>query len=234
MLGAVVILYLIFLIYPRVIRYKDFGILIPSGYSVHGIDVSHYQEEISWKEVAAMKSQGMQLNFAFIKATEGVSLLDPKFKRNWRNIGKTEMYRGAYHFFRANVDPIAQARTFLRHTHFQSGDLFPVVDVEELDGVEPEIMRQRLMQMLKYIERKEGVKPIIYTSVSFYKSYLGSEFEKYPLWVAHYTSSSQPRTEADWSFWQFSENGRVNSIRNKVDFNVFNGSLSDLEELCFD
>ncbi len=209
--------------------------MVPSGYSIHGIDVSRYQGDIDWEAVAAMKSQGMQLDFAIIKATEGASLVDPKFKKNWKNIAKTDMYRGAYHFFRAQADPITQAKNFLRHTHFRSGDIYPVVDVEELDGVSVEVLRKKLKRTLEYIEKREKVPPIIYTSVSFHRSYLNTEdFEKYPLWLAHYTSSSKPRTDAEWSFWQFSETGRVNSIKNKVDFNVFRGNKRALEKYCFE
>ena len=36
------------------IRYDEFGIEIPSNYSVHGIDVSKYQHLIDWSSVKAM------------------------------------------------------------------------------------------------------------------------------------------------------------------------------------
>ncbi len=57
----------------------------------------------------------------------------------------------------------------------------------------------------------------------------------YPLWLAQYPNSyvegSQPylpRGWFKWTFWQYSEKGRVNGINAKVDLNVFNGSLEDL------
>src|SRR5689334_869970 len=54
-------------------RYQAFGVDIPTNYSIHGIDVSKYQEFIDWESVKAMNVEGVQIQFAFIKATEGVS-----------------------------------------------------------------------------------------------------------------------------------------------------------------
>jgi lysozyme len=68
---------------PRFVTYKEFGIPIPTDYSIHGIDVSKYQQNISWEAVKAMDVKGIQLSFAFIKATEGTSNKDSYFKRNW-------------------------------------------------------------------------------------------------------------------------------------------------------
>ena len=73
------------------------------------------------------------------------------------------------------------------------------------------------------VEYYYGVKPIIYTNVDFYSRNLGKEFNSYPLWAAHYYQYDTPRIERNWDFWQHSEEGRVNGILSKVDFNVFNG-----------
>jgi lysozyme len=65
-------------------RYPEFGIVIPESYSIHGIDVSKYQDMIAWEEVKVMKVKNIQLGFAFIKATEGIGNTDPQFGRNWK------------------------------------------------------------------------------------------------------------------------------------------------------
>lgn len=62
-------------------------------YPVQGIDVSTYQGTIDWPVLASN-----DLTFAFIKATEGSSFQDEKFKYNWENAGKTHLKVGAYHF----------------------------------------------------------------------------------------------------------------------------------------
>ncbi len=35
----------------KFIRYPEFGISLPENYTVHGIDVSKYQDRIAWEEV---------------------------------------------------------------------------------------------------------------------------------------------------------------------------------------
>lgn len=67
---------------PEFVHYKEFGIDIPAKYSVHGIDVSRYQQQISWKAVREMRVKNISLQFAFIKATEGTDMVDAQFRRN--------------------------------------------------------------------------------------------------------------------------------------------------------
>ncbi len=80
-------------------HYEAFGIDLPVLYSIHGIDVSRYQKEIRWNMVKAMNVEGVRIEFAFMKATEGEGLTDRYFKYNWRQAKKQKITRGAYHFF---------------------------------------------------------------------------------------------------------------------------------------
>src|SRR6185503_694264 len=68
----------------KFVRYPEFGIEIPEDYSIHGIDVSKYQQTIAWEEVQAMQVKNIKLGFAFMKATEGIGNVDPSYHRNWR------------------------------------------------------------------------------------------------------------------------------------------------------
>src|SRR3546814_20329076 len=72
----------------------SFGIHIPTRYEIHGIDVSRYQGRIDWEKVAAMESDGIRISFAYIKATEGMMLIDHRFKRNWRESREPGILRG--------------------------------------------------------------------------------------------------------------------------------------------
>lgn len=78
---------------------KSFAIRIPASYTIHGIDVSRWQERIDWQRVAKMRDNGIRLQFAFIKATEGEKLVDPYFLRNWQLSRENGLLRGAYHYF---------------------------------------------------------------------------------------------------------------------------------------
>ncbi|HEY6504739.1 MAG TPA: GH25 family lysozyme [Chitinophagaceae bacterium] len=204
-------------------HYAEFGIAIPDDYSIHGIDVSWYQDIIAWEEVKAMNVSNIRVEFAFIKATEGIGNKDPQFRRNWKKAKDNNIVRGAYHFFIASKDGKMQAENFIKRVDIEPGDLPPVLDVEQMNGVSASQLRKEVRKWLATTENYYKVTPIIYTNVDFYEQNLGSEFDKYPLWAAHYYEEEQPRIRRDWIFWQHNDQGRVDGIIPKVDFNVFKG-----------
>jgi lysozyme len=212
-------------------RYEAFGIEIPTEYQIHGIDVSHHQDQIDWNSVKAMNVADVRLGFAFIKATEGLGNVDEQFQRNWQKAKDAGLIRGAYHFFLATKSGLVQAENFISTVDLHSGDLPPVLDIEQTYGVRTRDLRKRVKEWLCRIEEYYKVKPIIYTNVDFYAHFLGIEFDEYPLWVAHYLQPNKPRIARDWIFWQHNETGKVNGIYSKVDFNVFNGDSSHFRQL---
>jgi lysozyme len=217
---------------PNYRTYQSYDIRIPRNYHIHGIDVSYYQGKIDWPKVKAMKEDDVQVHFAFIKATEGLFNVDPYFQRNWREAPKAGIVCGAYHFFRPQKSGAWQAKFFLQTVKFEAGDLPPVVDIEELNGVSPAKMRVELKDFVQHIEKKTGVKPIIYTGLSFYKDYMKGYFNDYPLWIAHY---HQPKLRVSsstaWAFWQHSDKARISGINHVVDFNAFNGDSTAFQQL---
>ncbi|MGZ8559297.1 MAG: glycoside hydrolase family 25 protein [Chitinophagaceae bacterium] len=204
-------------------RYPEFGIGIPTEYIIHGIDVSRYQSLIAWEEVKTMKVDNIQLGFAFIKATEGIRNTDPQFRRNWKKAKSNDIIRGAYHFFIASKDGKMQAENFIKRVELKPGDLPPVLDIEQRNGVSKIQLKREAKEWLDVVEAYYKVKPIIYTNVDFYNQNLGEEFDGYPLWAAHYYEQQKPRIGREWLFWQHNDRGNVNGIVSKVDFNVFNG-----------
>jgi lysozyme len=212
-------------------RYPEFGIAIPEAYAIHGIDVSRYQQTIAWEEVRAMKVKDISLRFAFIKATEGIENIDPQFRRNWKRSKASGMVRGAYHFFIGSKDGRLQAENFIKRVHLESGDMPPVLDVEQLNGTTITQLKNEVREWLAVVENYYKVKPIIYTNIDFYKRNLGSEFDDYPLWVAHYYEQKQPRIQRGWLFWQHNDQGNVNGILSKVDFNVFTGDSIEFRNM---
>jgi len=215
----------------KFLRYPAFGIDLPTQYTIHGIDVSKYQRFIHWPSVKAMQVKDVQIKFAFIKATEGLGSVDKQFRRNWSEAKKAGMTRGAYHFFLATKSGKAQALNFISAVNLAPGDLPPVLDIEKLYGVKPEKMRKEINDWLRIVEQHYKVKPIVYSYVDFYQTNLGSSFDGYPLWAAHYFEKENPRINRQWMFWQHNDGGRVNGIDAKVDFNVFNGDSTAFEQL---
>jgi lysozyme len=213
------------------IEYREFGIQIPVNYSIHGIDVSKYQDVINWQSVKNMHVQDVSINFVFVKATEGLGNEDQMFSRNWKKIKEAGLTRGAYHYFISTKSGKAQAENFINSVTLVKGDLPPVLDIEQTYGVQPDKLRQRAKEWLQTVQAYYGTAPIIYTNVDFYERYLRDDFDGYLLWAAHYLQPSQPRIYRNWSFWQHNERGRVNGCYTIVDFDVFNGDSLEFRKL---
>lgn len=230
-----IIIYIGYYIYKEfnvgLIHYREFGIRIPTGYKIHGVDISHHNGIINWSALTKMKVEKIQMGFAFIKATEGRRMIDSKFYQNWLRAHQEGITCGAYHFFRPELSAQKQADHFISIVNLKSGDLPPVLDIEETNGVSKAAIQKGVKDWLDIIERHYGVTPILYTGAVFYKNYLGKKFDKYPLWVAHYHSGNSPRIGRKWHFWQHSEEGNINGVKHKVDFNVFNGNSQDFSKL---
>jgi len=211
--------------------YTDFEILVPITYTVHGIDVSRYQENLNWNYIKAAKNKNISIKFAFIKATEGLLDTDPYFSRNWIESQKIGIARGAYHFFIPGRNAKIQAQNFINRVKLRKGDLPPVLDVEASYGANINTIKSGVKEWLDIIEKHYKVRPIIYTNIEFYNSKLGVDFYDYPLWIAHYKQLNQPRISRDWLFWQHSESGQIKGIKSKLDFNVFNGDSTEFSEI---
>jgi lysozyme len=202
-----------------------------------GIDVSHHQREVDWFLVA--KSS---VKFAFAKATEGSTWVDPRFESNWPAMRQVGLFRGPYHFARPGGDPETQA------VHFHSvvgalgfRDLPPVLDLEVSDGHSAGHVLAWAETFVKRAEDLFQRTLLIYTG-GFWRSELNNPnlpfFAARPLWLAAYTSNPKlPASWSRWTFWQFSDgtqNGgsAVPGLRGPVDQNHFDGGEEGLDELC--
>ena len=220
-----------FLNSPKFVHYTGFGIDMPVDYAIHGIDVSRHQSLIAWDDVKAMQVKNIKIGFVFIKATEGIQNVDDQFKKNWAAAKKADIPRGAYHFFTPSRSGKAQAENFIETVKLDRGDLPPVLDIEQINGISIPKLQQGISDWLVMVEAHYHVNPIIYTNAFFYTSFLGEKFNGYPLWVAYYLVNDTPRINRTWIFWQHNETGQVNGIDAYVDFNVFNGDSVAFKKL---
>jgi lysozyme len=203
----------------------------PEGFEIRGIDISHYQDRIDWERLRNANVQRVPLRFVFVKATEGVSMIDENFSDNFYQARQNDLIRGAYHFFVPDADARKQARFYLKQVHLEEGDLPPVLDVEKVGRLSSEQLRKAVRTWLEIVEEHYGVKPILYTGASFKKKYLNdSIFNQYPYWIAHYYVE-KPTYEGSWKFWQYTDFGKIDGIQGNVDCNIFNGSLQDLRKM---
>lgn len=210
---------------------EAYGVCLPNGYRIHGLDISHYQGHIDWNMLRQNRLNKYPLHFIFMKATEGGDHLDSTFVRNFEKAYEHGFIRGAYHFFTPFTDPIKQADFFIRSVKLKPGDLPPVLDIEVTGKRKKEDLQLALKLWLHRIEMHYGVKPIIYASYKFKMKYLNdSVFDTYPYWIAHYYVDSV-RYDGKWDFWQHTDVGRVSGITEKVDLNVYNGAMEELLKL---
>lgn len=211
---------------------------------LRGIDVSHYQEEIDWKKV---KASGV--SFAILKASEGIDLVDPMFEEYFRGAVDAGIMPGTYHFFLPRLDAVSQAQHYLKVVREIVGErtcLPPCIDLETA-GLTRAAMNDAVRSFMQNISA-EGRKGILYTSYGFWTTYLpapvlnGNRLKfadvdwalDYPLWLAQYTSGMpyQVYPWTGWTFWQHSSAGKIAGVPTRVDLDLFNGSLAELEELA--
>ena len=200
---------------------------------VEGIDVSHHQGAINWRRVAAAGKR-----FAFIRASAGTLTADTTYAANLSGARAEGLAVGSYHF--ANPDTAAgdagnEAAWFLQNASIASGDLLPVLDLEVSNGLGPAALTAWAQTWLSQVTAETGVRPIIYTNPNFWVTSM-TDTDWFAsncytvLWVAHWTTASQPIVPAanwaghGWSFWQYSSTGRVRGISGAVDLNRYNGS----------
>lgn len=203
-------------------------------YEVHGIDVSHYQGTIDWPKLA-----DQNLDFAFIKATEGSGHVDECFYDNWQAADKTELSIGAYHFFSFDSEGKKQAQFYIDTVGSLNGKLAPAVDVEfygdkEKNPPPKEEVVKQLQEMLAVLEEYYQVKPVIYTTYKAYHRYIKDEFTAYPLWIRNVYYQPLLTAGNTWTFWQYTDTAVLEGYQGSekyIDMNVFRGTKEELQKL---
>lgn len=214
---------------------ENFGIKLPLRYTIHGIDVSHHNENIDWFKVKHSDDDKVEINFCFVKATEGTDLKDQDFEYNFNGAKREGLIRGAYHFYVPWADPKLQAQNFIESVRLEEGDFVPVVDFE-IHGKGRKVREnlvENVRRFINIIENHYGSKPIIYTNAYIYRQYIKNNFDEYPLWISDYDSQKLEGYEnAKLMIWQHSSEGKIDGVNGNVDFNVFVASKSHLADIC--
>ncbi len=197
------------------------------GPTVAGIDVSEFQGTVNWD---AVRNSGRV--FGIARVSDSLVAIDPTFSRNWSEMKRLGMVRGAYQLFRASQSAREQARVMINAVgRLGPNDLPAVLDIEvRSDRTDSEIIAA-MRTWLDLVEQGTGKRPIIYTADFFWSTLSGaSEFSRYPLWVANFGVSCPfvPGSWTNWRIWQTSETGRVSGISGNVDLDVFNGTEAQL------
>lgn len=200
------------------------------GYTIKGVDVSEYQGDIDWQ---ILSNQDIQ--FAFIKATEGSSYVDPNFLDNFTNALNTNLRVGAYHFFSFESSGKTQAENFIDTVPIVENSLPNVVDVElygdfKSNPLDVQSVVKELTTMLQSLEDTYKSKPIIYTTKITYNLYIKDNFPNYSIWLRDVHFSHSVKLTPNVDFWQYSSTQILdgyNGDEQYIDMNVFCGSQDD-------
>lgn len=198
-----------------------------------GPDVSSWQHVngrlIDW---FAVKHSGH--DFAMVKATEGVSYINPYFVPDSLLMRAAGVARGTYHYARPNLPPEPQAALYAATVLGQNGplDLPPVLDLEQSGGLPPDGLIDWTHRYLNTVQALTGRLPIIYTYPHFWRTAMAdtNEFTRYPLWIADYRGNEAPEVPGGWpawAFWQMTDSGSIPGIAGGTDINVYSGAHGD-------
>lgn len=195
--------------------------------SKKGIDVSRYQENINWKDVAA---DGVE--YAFIRAgvrgtTEGKIQEDVYFEDNIEGALSNDIEVGVY-FFSQAVTPkeaVEEAEFVLELIDGYDVNYPIVYDIEEVTS---ENARTNELTQEEYTENciafcetieAAGYTPMIYGNLKSFMIMLDmTKLEKYEKWFAYY--DEEVYFPYEFSVWQYTSKGVVDGIKGDVDLNV--------------
>ena len=201
------------------------GVRLDKRYEVLGVDVSQNQGKINWQIF-----ENEEISFVFIKATEGENFIDKQYKNNRKEVEKTSIIRGYYHFFRFNKNGKKQAEFFIQNVPYKIGELYPCVDIETYGNKFHNKSKNEIIAdidlYIKTIKNYYGVYPIIYTNIYTYNLYIKDNFNECVLWICDL--DKMPKIDRKWTFWQYSHKGKSLATKYKIDCDVFYGSFKDL------
>lgn len=198
-------------------------------YPVQGIDVSHHQGHIQWHKLDTANVQ-----FAFIKATEGADHKDSLFLENWQMAESNNIMVGAYHFFSFCKSGEEQAANYIETVPVDSLSMPPIVDVEyggncKIENRKEDIIHE-ITEYVDIVEKHYHKRVIIYSTNEFYKNNLIYRFPYNPIWIRDILKKPQLPDLREWTFWQFTNRGRLDGVRTMVDLNAFNGDKAMFEK----
>ncbi|MDN4598408.1 GH25 family lysozyme [Leifsonia virtsii] len=213
---------------------------------VPGLDVSGWQTNVDWAQVAANGAK-----FAYVKATESIDYTSSRFPSQYNGAYNAGLIRGAYHFAVPNKSSGAvQANFFMNNGGGWTQDgrtLPPLLDIEynpytatdDTDtcyGLDPGQMVSWIADFSNTIYQRTGRLPAIYSTTGWWTQCTGNSaaFGTNPLFIARYPSNiangpgTLPGGWNSYTMWQYASSGIFPG-----DQDVFNGSLATLQQFAF-
>lgn len=216
-----------------------------------GIDVSRFQEDIDWKQVAESGVDFAMVRIGYRKSVSGTIVEDECARYNLQEAAANGIHLGAYFFSTAvsEEEALEEARWVCG---FLKGYPITYPVVYNCEGFQEEYSRQHDMTaeersvlagvFLDEIEAA-GYTGMFYASKGELADSLLWDTEaleqRYRIWVAQYLPGiypevTEPEYDGSYVMWQYTDQGTVPGIRTVVDLNVayfgYDTAASALEE----
>lgn len=200
---------------------------------IYGIDVSHWQGDIDWGNISRTG-----IGHAYVKATQGATFIDHRFKSNFSSAISNGLQAGCYHFLSANTGLQSQIDSFLRQYEPLHGanNLPPCMDIEwdyNSAGVDRwstksrSFVEDKSQGWMEGIELRLGVSPIFYTNKFWWQRHLGASnrfLNAFGVWMSRYGGygNDAPDMMAGyrWVMWQFTDRASILGVSGGVDANL--------------
>ncbi len=164
---------------------------------LHGADISSYQP-------SDYSTAG--LSFVFIKLTEGLSYVNPKWVAQRTTARHAGLVTGFYHYPHIANSPTEEADHFLNQINLTDGDVL-CLDWEwygqSVTHARARTYKDTWISHIKAKAPKHRV--IVYSDRSNWLD-VGKDAKCGDgLWIADYTTAGHPRVDHDWVFHQFTD-----------------------------
>lgn len=188
-----------------------------------GIDVSRWQGEINWSQVAADDVSFVMLG------TRSKGAVDPYFHRNIQQASAAGVKVGVYIYSLATTVEMAEAEAdFVLDLIHDYPVSYPVAfDME--DSTQGNLSKEELAAIANAFCKKisdSGYYPIVYANENWLKNKLDMSLMDYPVWVARYSVRPSYQNPV---MWQATSTGSVKGINGNVDidfqFKDFSGQI---------
>ena len=188
-----------------------------------GIDVSRWQGEINWSQVAADDVSFVMLG------TRSKGVVDPYFHRNIQQASAAGVKVGVYIYSLAVTVEMAEAEAdFVLDLIHDYPVSYPVAfDME--DSTQGNLSKEELAAIANAFCKKisdSGYYPIVYANEKWLKNKLDMSLMDYPVWVARYSARPSYQNPV---MWQATSTGSVKGINGNVDidfqFKDFSGQI---------
>lgn len=165
-----------------------------------------------WASYQSTTPDTTGLAFAFVKITEGLGYVNPKWPAQRSHAKANGLVWGGYHYPHMGNSVQAEGDYFLGQVNWQPGDLI-CLDWEGYDAANQGVPKSQQAAYkdawLRYVKRRQPYSPVgMYCNVDYWRNVDTSSYFGDFLWIATAGRfAGDPGIQAPWLFHQYSDSG---------------------------